>query len=148
VLFYSELLSSRCIARQREKKLKTGSGKDFLRKCLFAPVAHLDTCLPAGREHRFPKPDMYYVYALRSIKVDRIYVGITKNLKLRIKEHNSGKTKSTRFYRPWVLFYSELLSSRCIARQREKKLKTGSGKDFLRKCLFAPVAHLDRAQVS
>ncbi len=77
---------------------------------------------------------------------DRIYVGLTKDLDTRLSEHNAGKTKSTKFYRPWTLFYSETLSSRVLARQREKQLKTGSGKEFLRR--HAPVAHLDRAQVS
>ena len=91
---------------------------------------------------------MYYVYAITSKRVKRIYVGITKDIKERVKEHNAGKTKSTKFYRPWVLFYSELVNSRALARQKEKQLKTGSGKEFLRRLLSAPVAHLDRAQVS
>ncbi len=114
---------------------------------ISAPVAHKDTCLPAGREHQFPKR-MYYVYALKSTSHDRIYIGITKNLENRIKEHNSGKTKSTKFYRPWILFFSEEAISRNSARDREKELKTGSGREYLRELKSAPVAHKDRATVS
>ena len=92
---------------------------------------------------------MYFVYALKSIEHNRVYVGLTKNLDLRLKEHNAGKTKSTKFYKPWVLFYSESFDSRIEARQREKTLKSGFGKEFLKKILNnAPVAHKDRAAVS
>ena len=91
---------------------------------------------------------MYYVYALKSVKHNRIYIGFTIDLNARLKEHNSGKTKSTKFYGPWDLFYSEELNSRGDARKREKILKSGSGREFLKKRLTAPVAHLDRARVS
>ncbi|MFA4989286.1 MAG: GIY-YIG nuclease family protein [Candidatus Omnitrophota bacterium] len=91
---------------------------------------------------------MHYVYALRSIKDNRIYIGITKDLENRIKEHNSGKTKSTKFYKPWILFYSEKSISRNFAREREKELKSGSGREYLRGMISAPVAHKDRAAVS
>ncbi len=89
---------------------------------------------------------MYYVYALISKVNNRIYVGFSKNLELRIKDHNSGKTKSTKHYKPWVLFYSEKVETRLIAREREKELKSGFGKEFLKRLLInAPVAQLDRA---
>ena len=91
---------------------------------------------------------MYYVYALKSVNHNRIYIGLTENLVLRVKEHNYGKTKSTKFYKPWVLFYSEELDSRKAAREREKELKSGFGREYLRKLVIAPVAHKDRAAVS
>jgi putative endonuclease len=92
---------------------------------------------------------MFYVYALKSTRFNRVYVGLTSNLNSRIKEHNSGKTKSTKFYAPWTLFYHEELDSRSAARIREKQLKSGSGKEYLLgKLLVAPVAHKDRAAVS
>ncbi len=92
---------------------------------------------------------MYYVYALKSVEYNRIYIGLTVNLDARIKEHNRGKTKSTKHYKPWQLFYSEKLYSRSNARAREKELKSGFGKEDLKKILFsAPVAHMDRAAVS
>jgi len=79
---------------------------------------------------------MFYVYALKSNNYNRIYIGSTKDLDKRIKEHNSGETKSTSFYRPWALFYSEKFNTRTEARVREKKLKSGSGREFLRKLIM------------
>ncbi|MCX5702242.1 MAG: GIY-YIG nuclease family protein [Candidatus Omnitrophica bacterium] len=90
---------------------------------------------------------MFYVYAIKSQCHNRIYVGLTQDIETRIKEHNSGKTKSTKYYKPWVLFYKEALNSRLEARKREKELKSGFGKEYLRS-LSAPVAHKDRAAVS
>jgi len=50
--------------------------------------------------------DYYYVYVLKSIDYKRNYVGFTRNLTKRLKQHNSGKTKSTKPYKQWkVLFY-------------------------------------------
>ncbi|WP_298754853.1 GIY-YIG nuclease family protein [uncultured Psychroserpens sp.] len=78
---------------------------------------------------------MYYVYVLRS-KVDgRLYKGMTMRLDNRIKEHNLGKTKSTKGYLPWVLVYQEVFNTRREARLREKFLKSGQGRDYLKKVL-------------
>jgi putative endonuclease len=75
---------------------------------------------------------VWYVYALESKIDQRIYVGMTKDLNRRIKEHNLGRTSSTRAYRPWVLIYHEVQMSTSQARSREKYLKTGIGKEFLK----------------
>lgn len=45
--------------------------------------------------------EIFYVYALRSLKDLRIYVGMTQNIEIRLSEHNKGKTKSTKAYKPW-----------------------------------------------
>ena len=94
----------------------------------------MDTCLPAGREH-LPGEYMHYVYAITTSAKDRVYVGLTGNLEARIKEHNAGRTKSTKHYRPWYLFYHEKIDTRISARAREKQLKSGSGKEFLKNIL-------------
>jgi len=74
----------------------------------------------------------FIVYALKS-KVDkRIYVGFTVDLERRIKEHNQGHTKSTKAYKPWFLIYQEYVETRDVARKREKYLKSGCGKEFLK----------------
>ena len=39
---------------------------------------------------------MYYVYILKSLKDDSRYIGITKDLKNRISEHNNLETKSNK----------------------------------------------------
>ena len=70
---------------------------------------------------------------LKFEKDGRIYVGITDNLERRIKGHNTGKTKSAKGYRPWILLHSRTVDDRRIARQLEKKWKSGSGKEFLKR---------------
>ena len=74
-----------------------------------------------------------------------IYVGFTNNLERRLHEHKIGKTKSTKSYYPFKLIYTEEIQERQNARKREKYLKSGCGKEFL-KSLCVPVAQLDRAQ--
>ena len=54
---------------------------------------------------------------------NEIYVGSTGDLKRRIFEHNNGSQKSTRRYKPWVLFYYKSYRSEKLARVREKRLK-------------------------
>ncbi|MCA6389510.1 MAG: GIY-YIG nuclease family protein [Cytophagales bacterium] len=75
---------------------------------------------------------MYFVYAIRSLIDGRIYVGMTKDVAKRLSEHNAGKTKSTKGYTPWQSIYTESLPLRTQARVREKYLKSGVGKEFLK----------------
>jgi putative endonuclease len=74
----------------------------------------------------------YFVYAIRSKKDRRIYVGMSENPERRLTEHNSGETKSTKSYRPWILIYKKFIGSRIEARKEEKRLKSGYGKEFLK----------------
>jgi putative endonuclease len=90
----------------------------------------LNTCLPAGREHL---KMMVIVYVIRSYKDGRFYVGMTKDLERRIQEHESGKTKSTKGFRPWKLIFTESFPNFSEARKREKYLKSGSGKEYIKK---------------
>lgn len=76
---------------------------------------------------------MFFVYAIKSSIKNYIYVGITNNLDRRFAEHNSGKNKTTKPYRPFVLIYSEKFITRLEARQKEKVLKSGFGKEFLKR---------------
>ena len=75
---------------------------------------------------------LHVVYALKSEKDNRIYVGMTTNLERRIKEHNGGYNKSTKAYIPWKLIYKESCSTRIEARKREKYWKSGVGKEQLK----------------
>jgi len=49
-----------------------------------------------------------------------------------LKEHNAGKTQSTKGYRPWKLLYSEVIIGRNNARKKEIYYKSGVGKEFLK----------------
>jgi len=75
---------------------------------------------------------MYTVYALLSETKPIIYVGLTNDLARRLKEHNSGASNWSKRYKPWKLIHTETFNTRSEARKREKQLKTGSGKEFLR----------------
>lgn len=75
----------------------------------------------------------YKVYAIRSLKNGRIYVGLSSDPDRRLEEHNKGYVFSTKGYRPWIMFYTEDCGVvRKDAREREKYLKTTSGKRFLK----------------
>lgn len=66
---------------------------------------------------------MYYVYILRSLKDNNLYIGSTKDLKRRLEEHNAGKSFSTKSRRPFVLIYYEAYRAEKDARKREHNLK-------------------------
>ncbi|MFA6131674.1 MAG: GIY-YIG nuclease family protein [Patescibacteria group bacterium] len=75
---------------------------------------------------------MYFVYVLQSEKDERLYIGSSADLDKRLKQHNSGKTKSTKPYRPYKLIYTEEFQSKTEALQREKQIKNSG---FIRKQL-------------
>ena len=76
---------------------------------------------------------MWFTYVLRSEVDSGFYVGITSRLEFRIKEHNSGANRSTKSRAPFELAYLERFESRAAARQREKYLKGGSGREYLKR---------------
>lgn len=76
---------------------------------------------------------MYKVYAIKSEIKNYIYVGLTQDLTERIKRHNRGYEKTTKPYRPFKIIYVEECENRIEARKREKYLKSGIGKEFLKK---------------
>ena len=80
---------------------------------------------------------MYYVYLLRSkIEQEQKYVGFTEDLKLRVKEHNSGKSKHTKKYAPWDLIFYSAFQDKHKALDFEKYLKSHSGRAFSEKRLY------------
>ena len=75
---------------------------------------------------------MYYVYAIKSLSRNYIYVGLTNNLERRLNQHQKGQNKTTRPFRPFSILLTESYSSRQDARNREIYLKSGTGKEFLK----------------
>ena len=69
----------------------------------------------------------HFVYILKSQGIDRFYIGCTTNLEKRLKEHNFGRTKSTRPFRPWVIIYFEKFLNKEDAFKREWHLKHPKG---------------------
>ena len=76
--------------------------------------------------------EMFYVYAISSLKHNYIYVGMTKSIEVRLKRHNDGRERTTKFYKPYELIFSEVCNSRPEARIREIYWKSGIGKEQLR----------------
>jgi putative endonuclease len=71
------------------------------------------------------------VYVLRSeSNRERRYVGITNDLKERLKWHNGGPSGYTTSYRPWSLLVSVEFSDERTALRFERYLKSGSGRAF------------------
>ncbi len=75
---------------------------------------------------------MFYVYVLLSSKDKNLYTGYTGNLKERLVKHNDGKVSSTRNRRPLMLVYFEGCLNQQDATRREKYLKSGNGKIYLK----------------
>lgn len=90
---------------------------------------------PACRQAGAHSSIMYTVYVLNSKKRTYLYVGLTNNISRRINQHQSGRVKTTSPYRPFQLVYSESFSTRQEARDREKYLKSGCGKEWLKEHL-------------
>jgi len=86
---------------------------------------------------------MYYVYAISSISRNYIYIGISNNPERRISQHNLGYNRTTKPYKPFEIILLEQYSTRDEARSREKHLKSGVGREFLR-----GIGYLHRAGLS
>ncbi|MDO8729172.1 MAG: GIY-YIG nuclease family protein [bacterium] len=66
---------------------------------------------------------MFYVYILQSNRNGSYYIGCTDDITRRLSEHNMGKVKSTKAYKPWLLQYTEKYNTLSEARKREKQIK-------------------------
>jgi putative endonuclease len=78
---------------------------------------------------------MFYVYVLKSETTNRLYVGYTSDLTQRLGQHNHGITKSTKNRGPWGIVHQEEFASRPEAMRRERFLKTGQGREELKRIL-------------
>lgn len=65
---------------------------------------------------------MYYLYILLCDKAF-FYIGITRNLDKRLKEHKSGYSPHTKRYKTIELIYTEEYNKRLEADKREKQIK-------------------------
>jgi len=73
------------------------------------------------------------IRSLYSEKYDKIYVGYTSNLEVRLLSHNILSKKGwTVRYRPWKLIYNEEYENKVDALRRERELKSHKGRDFIR----------------
>ena len=73
-----------------------------------------------------------YVYVLRSIKDENLYVGLTRDMRARLETHNRGQVPSTKHRVPLELIYWEGCVNESDAARREKYLKTAWGKRYIK----------------
>jgi len=79
---------------------------------------------------------MHYVYILQAIdEPDRFYTGITKDLRTRLTNHNTGRVTHTSKYKPWRIKTYTAFSDEKQAFAFEKYLKSASGRAFAKKRL-------------
>ncbi len=78
---------------------------------------------------------MWYVYILQSKKDNHLYVGLTNDLRKRFKLHNLGKVFSTKMRIPFTLIYYEAHLNKHDAAKREQFLKSGWGKNWIKRTL-------------
>ncbi len=77
---------------------------------------------------------MYFVYLLESVNTGKWYIGYTPAwVRKRLEKHNSGAVQSTKAFKPRKLIYYEAYIDRKDATGREKFLKSGSGRKFLKR---------------
>lgn len=70
-----------------------------------------------------------------SLRDHKLYTGFTTNLKNRLENHNRGEVNSTKYRRPLKLIHAEYFINEEDAKAREIFLKSGFGRDNLRKFL-------------
>ena len=78
---------------------------------------------------------MFTVYVLLSQSTNKLYVGQSANLERRLLEHQSSLARYTRGRGPWQLVFHEEYGTRADAMQRERFLKSGQGREWLKKML-------------
>ncbi len=80
--------------------------------------------------------DFSYVYLLESKKIlGRYYVGLTDDLRDRMRRHNTGSVAHTAKFAPWQIKSAIAFRDRVRAANFERYLKTSSGRAFARKHL-------------
>lgn len=75
---------------------------------------------------------MYYTYVLANPKWE-LYIGYCADIKKRKAEHDQGKVYTThRLGGPWKWIYYEVCWNEFDAKKRERYLKSGRGRQFLK----------------
>ena len=77
----------------------------------------------------------YFVYTLISLKDHKFYTGFTTDIKDRLLRHARGEVKSTVNRRPLKLIHCEYFVNEKDAKSREVFLKSGFGRNNLKKAL-------------
>lgn len=88
---------------------------------------------------------MYYTYVLYSLKNKHLYTGSTKDLKQRIKEHNSGQGGTySKNNRPFILVHYEAFLAKKDAQKQEKFYKSGYGREVLQDKIADSLSNINK----
>ena len=100
----------------------------------FRGVAQSGSALALGARSpgfKSRRPDLFYIYIIRSQLLQRYYVGSTAVVEKRLHEHNAGKSASTRAGIPWELIHTECFKTRSEAMLNERKIKARGIRRYL-----------------
>ena len=78
------------------------------------------------------RPLWFYTYVIQSEKIGTFYTGATNDLEKRLEQHNKGEVYYTKNGGPYRLIYYEVCLDKSDAYRRERYLKTGMGKRYLK----------------
>jgi putative endonuclease len=85
-------------------------------------------------------PVPFFVYVIQSESTGQIYIGQTHDLELRLAQHNDPAYRNTlhtkRRRGPWLLIFNETFETRIQAVKKEKRLKSGAGREWIKKTLI------------
>lgn len=76
--------------------------------------------------------EVFFVYTIFSLKDKKFYTGYTTDLGRRLKEHNDGYSRATKWRRPFLLIHYECFINKMDAEAREIFLKSGFGRRQLK----------------
>lgn len=79
---------------------------------------------------------MYYCYILQSLKDKSYYIGLSADLKERLKQHNNGEAQYSSTKKPFKLAWYGAFETKAKAQGFEKYLKSSSGFAFRNKRLI------------
>ena len=84
----------------------------------------------------------YIVYILQSKSTGKTYIGQTSDIERRLRQHNDPEYTFTLYTKrnkgPWKLIHTEVYATRPEAMKREKKLKSGWGREWIREHILKP----------
>jgi putative endonuclease len=76
------------------------------------------------------------LYIIKGLSTKKHYIGITNDLQRRLQEHRSGSSKGGQIIGDFELMHSEEFSDYSSARKREKFLKSGQGRKWIKESLI------------
>jgi putative endonuclease len=78
---------------------------------------------------------MFYVYILQSTRTGVYYTGYSADVERRLRDHNSGHTKSLKKHMPLEIIRIEEYATKLEAQRRERQIKSYKSGDAFRKLI-------------